>query len=463
MARRGPSWATAGAILLGLVSGIAALWALTRNPVLLEMVAGSDVAGQQTIPAANKSDRTKENRLGVLEVARPGGVSAEDHGRILRLGRPAIDDIWSGRMALATPTASMLQASFVGQGAAPLGRAVDRGPETADPLVPGATTVAPLRGSVDHGSPTTEASGGPDVPSILRTDPDLPIAYAAARPTETLGRDPFGIIDRGATPAPDDQVRLTPGPSRVPMPLPRPQVAATNEEEDEDEDEDDVAVPMPLPRPRNVPTSTTAVNPALPAARAAPTALVPAAPVPTPSRAPATAGAPSDTASAPTTRAPATAEQPRIQVAALPSATERAPVPDRPVAPPLMTPFGTPFVLQHTAVVTNCFPPALVELLRRIERQYGQKPVVTSGHRSRGRSGSLHRRCMAADIMIPGVSSQALARIARTIPGMGGVGQYCHPNMVHIDIGTARDWKYGCGSFFAMRDGSVARGRVPQD
>jgi uncharacterized protein YcbK (DUF882 family) len=129
--------------------------------------------------------------------------------------------------------------------------------------------------------------------------------------------------------------------------------------------------------------------------------------------------------------------------------------------PVIMSPLGVPYTLQHDSVQTNCFPPALVELLRRVERHYGQRPVVTSGYRTRGRSGSLHRRCLAADIMVPGVPGAELARIARTIPGMGGVGQYCHPNLVHVDIGTPRDWRYGCGSFFAMRDGSSSWGRAP--
>jgi hypothetical protein len=34
--------------------------------------------------------------------------------------------------------------------------------------------------------------------------------------------------------------------------------------------------------------------------------------------------------------------------------------------------------------------------------------------------------------------------------------------MIHVDIGTPRDWKYGCGSFFAMRGGVPGKwGKVP--
>lgn len=259
-------------------------------------------------------------------------------------------------------------------------------------------------------------------------DPTAPLAYAAARATDQPDRDPFRIIDEGAG-------RAAPQTS-IPIPLPRPQIAAIAEEEEEEEEEQ---IPVPMPRPRNIPApaQTAAANAPSPPARGAPVTLMPASP--------------------PAATRP---ESGRMQLASLSAPTERDPV-ARPPAPTIMTPFGVPFVLQHDSVQTNCFPPALVELLRRIERHYGQRPVITSGFRTRGRSGSLHRRCMAADIMIPGVSGAELARVARTIPGMGGVGMYCHPTMVHIDIGTARDWRYGCGSFFAMRDGSSSWGRIP--
>lgn len=120
------------------------------------------------------------------------------------------------------------------------------------------------------------------------------------------------------------------------------------------------------------------------------------------------------------------------------------------------TPFGVPYVLQTEKVDDSCLKPQLIELLRGIERHYGQKVVMTSGERAGGRDGSLHKTCRAADIIVPGVEAEALARYARTLPGMGGVGTYCHPNMIHVDIGSPRDWHYGCGkSYFALRDGSA--------
>ena len=125
------------------------------------------------------------------------------------------------------------------------------------------------------------------------------------------------------------------------------------------------------------------------------------------------------------------------------------------------TPFGVPYVLQTQSVDTACLKPELLTILRQVESHYGRKVVITSGYRNRGREGSLHRICAAADIIVPGIDSKSLAAYARTVTNVGGVGTYCHQSMIHVDIGTPRDWKYGCGSYFAMRDGSAHWGRVP--
>lgn len=138
--------------------------------------------------------------------------------------------------------------------------------------------------------------------------------------------------------------------------------------------------------------------------------------------------------------------------------------PSEPVRPPtktIDTPFGVPYVLQTQSVETACIKPELVEILRHIEGKYHQKVVITSGFRDRGRQGSLHRQCAAVDIEIPGVPADALAAFARTLPNIGGVGTYCHSTMIHVDIGQPRDWKYGCGSFFAMRGAPGKWGKVP--
>lgn len=185
------------------------------------------------------------------------------------------------------------------------------------------------------------------------------------------------------------------------IPRPKPKLEVNNEE------------PMPLPRLKPAPTVSNTVLPPLEKSRGSVLAMLP------PAGQPASPGNPVVT----------------------------------------KTPFGVPYVLQTESVDTACLRPELIDILRRVEQHYGKKAVITSGYRDRGRSGSLHRRCAAADILVPGVTSDALAAYARTIPGIGGVGQYCHQSLVHVDVGTPRDWKYGCGSYFAMRDGSAGWGK----
>lgn len=108
-------------------------------------------------------------------------------------------------------------------------------------------------------------------------------------------------------------------------------------------------------------------------------------------------------------------------------------------------------LVQHEGVDTACLKPALVKTLKQIERHYGKRVVVTSGYRSpshnkrvRGARKSLHMACAAADIQISGVGKWELARYARTMPGRGGVGTYCHTESVHIDVGPERDWNWRC-------------------
>lgn len=104
-------------------------------------------------------------------------------------------------------------------------------------------------------------------------------------------------------------------------------------------------------------------------------------------------------------------------------------------------------VLQTEKVETGCFKPALLETLKTVESHYGQKVIVTSGLRPikvNSERQSLHTRCEAADIQIPGVSKWELAEYLRTLPGRGGVGTYCHTESVHIDIGPQRDWNWRC-------------------
>ncbi|MBP2238085.1 uncharacterized protein YcbK (DUF882 family) [Sinorhizobium kostiense] len=104
-------------------------------------------------------------------------------------------------------------------------------------------------------------------------------------------------------------------------------------------------------------------------------------------------------------------------------------------------------VLQTEKVETGCFKPALLQMLKTVEHHYGQKVIVTSGLRPikvNSERQSLHTRCEAADIQIPGVSKWELADYLRNLPGRGGVGTYCHTESVHIDIGPQRDWNWRC-------------------
>lgn len=98
---------------------------------------------------------------------------------------------------------------------------------------------------------------------------------------------------------------------------------------------------------------------------------------------------------------------------------------------------------QTDAVADNCLPPRLLMVLGHIRKKTGVRPVLTSGHRSRGRRGSMHRHCLAADIRVPGVKDSVVIAAARSAPGIGGVGRYCN-GIVHVDVGPRREWTH-CG------------------
>jgi hypothetical protein len=102
---------------------------------------------------------------------------------------------------------------------------------------------------------------------------------------------------------------------------------------------------------------------------------------------------------------------------------------------------------QTDRVDIACLKPELMAIVRKAGEKFGATPVITSGQRSRGRGGSYHRRCMAADFFVPGVARAELARYLRGLPGAGGVGTYCHTKSVHIDIGEPRNW-WQCGFRF---------------
>jgi Peptidase M15 len=102
---------------------------------------------------------------------------------------------------------------------------------------------------------------------------------------------------------------------------------------------------------------------------------------------------------------------------------------------------------QTDAVNIACLAPELMAIIERAGAHFKGTPIITSGQRQRGRLGSYHRKCMAADFFIEGVERATLAKYLRGLTGSGGVGTYCHTRAVHIDTGEPRNW-YQCGFRF---------------
>jgi Bacterial protein of unknown function (DUF882) len=102
---------------------------------------------------------------------------------------------------------------------------------------------------------------------------------------------------------------------------------------------------------------------------------------------------------------------------------------------------------QTDAVNIACLAPELMAIIHRAGTHFHGTPIITSGQRQRGRLGSYHRKCMAADFFIEGVERARLAKYLRGLSDAGGVGTYCHTKAVHIDTGEPRNW-YQCGFRF---------------
>ncbi|MBB3132679.1 uncharacterized protein YcbK (DUF882 family) [Rhizobium pisi] len=98
------------------------------------------------------------------------------------------------------------------------------------------------------------------------------------------------------------------------------------------------------------------------------------------------------------------------------------------------------YAVQTVSVRAGCFPPRLRAILSHIAAKTGRRPIVTSGHRPHpSRHGSLHGKCLAADIRMPGLSERAIIAAAKSAPGIGGIGSYCN-GIVHVDVGPQRRW-----------------------
>jgi uncharacterized protein YcbK (DUF882 family) len=108
----------------------------------------------------------------------------------------------------------------------------------------------------------------------------------------------------------------------------------------------------------------------------------------------------------------------------------------------------------------------LLGVLHRVSRHFGREVSVTSGCRSQrhnrrigGARRSLHMRCSAADIRVAGVPRHQVLRVARALPGRGGIGTYCRTSVVHIDVGPRREWHRGCGKRKQRKHGFHRRRR----
>ncbi|MBB4571112.1 hypothetical protein GGE60_005270 [Rhizobium leucaenae] len=110
-------------------------------------------------------------------------------------------------------------------------------------------------------------------------------------------------------------------------------------------------------------------------------------------------------------------------------------------------------MLQTVGVQASCFPEKLRKILSHIGAETHREPIVTSGLRAHGRRGSLHRRCLAADIRVPGASYRAVIAAAVSAPGIGGVGTYCN-GIIHVDLGSKRFWNYCSRGRHFFRPGS---------
>lgn len=78
------------------------------------------------------------------------------------------------------------------------------------------------------------------------------------------------------------------------------------------------------------------------------------------------------------------------------------------------------------------------------------KLIINSGYRTPAFNASLegaakdsmHVQARAADIKIPGVETEQIAKLAKAI-GVGGVGIYPAKEFIHVDIGKVRSWRVG--------------------
>jgi uncharacterized protein YcbK (DUF882 family) len=87
---------------------------------------------------------------------------------------------------------------------------------------------------------------------------------------------------------------------------------------------------------------------------------------------------------------------------------------------------------------TSCFPQKLKKQIKKLIDVIG--PIeITSGHRPRA-GNSLHAKCLAVDFRPLMVSNKKALEVMRSMPGVGGIGSYRRSDILHMDIGSRREW-----------------------
>ncbi|MBF0680714.1 MAG: DUF882 domain-containing protein [Devosia sp.] len=88
-----------------------------------------------------------------------------------------------------------------------------------------------------------------------------------------------------------------------------------------------------------------------------------------------------------------------------------------------------------------CITPKLRFLIWEFEGHFGKKVVMHSGYRDNhnnsaagGADNSYHKKCMAADISIPGVDKARMIQFAMRTQGVGGLGCYPGRAFIHVDV-----------------------------
>lgn len=102
---------------------------------------------------------------------------------------------------------------------------------------------------------------------------------------------------------------------------------------------------------------------------------------------------------------------------------------------------------------TVAMDPVLLDILRGMQGWFeihgiirptvinsGYRNLITNAHTEGAVPGSEHPKGKAADILIPDVPTDYLAKLAAYLRG-GGVGFYPSKGFLHVDSGRLRSWK----------------------